>query len=372
MYNNIPKDYLTQPDTCPPFWINTLTDVNTFLNTNIHKGDVQTIGTSAGNRPIRAVFYGHPRSKKGTTTFSGSLGFRNIDKYLGSDANKKVYLGMSCVHGGEFEGIVGTINLLSVLETGADLTGQQWPDITQAFQSLDRVIIIPIVNPDGRARVPIQQLTYRGDDYSVFQYFNTGAWTNGEQIGWPTCKEFIPLDFSQTEFPGGYPNDNGVNIQHDDFFGSPQPETRALFDLTAQERPDLILSMHTGAPLNNYHTCMYRPFIEPSLMPAWENLYRQTHTQLTHANLKATNDPNLEADPAQQNLSVFNLDSALNLHCGALTTVVESPCPGYAAKSRDGSLAPHTPQDILKAQLICHQECMRYLGETGGRVQWAP
>lgn len=371
MYN-IPKDYLTEPNTCPAFWVNTLEEVNTFLDTHIHKGQVQTIGTSAGNRPIRAVFYGQPRTTKGTTTFSGSLGFRNIDKYLGTDAHKKVYLGMASVHGGEFEGIVGCINLLSIFETGQDLADQSWPDIQQAFQSLDRVIIIPIVNPDGRSRVPIRQLTYRESDYSVFQYFNTGAWTNGEQIGWPTCKEFIPLDFSQTEFPGGYPNDNGVNIQHDDFFESPQPETQALYALTTQERPDLILSMHTGAPLNNYHTRMYRPFIEPFLMPTWENLYRRVHTQLTHAKLQATSDPNIEADPAQQNMSVFNLDSALNLHCGALTTIVESPCPGYAAKSRDGSLAPHSPQDILNAQLICHQECMGYLAETGGRINWAP
>jgi hypothetical protein len=368
---HIPKDYLIQPNTCPSFWINTLADVHTFLDTQIKKGHVQTIGNSAGNRPIRAVFYGTPRQKKGTTTFSGSLGFRNIDKYLGTDANKKVYLGISGVHGGEFEGIVGTINLLSILETGHDLSGNIWPEITQSLKNLDRIIIIPVLNPDGRARVPIQQLTYRGNDYSVFQYFNTGAWKNGEQIGWPTCKEYIPLDFSQTEFPGGYPNDNGVNIQHDDFFGSPQPETRVLFDLTAQERPDLILSMHTGAPLNNYHTRMYRPFIEPVLMPAWENLYRHTHTQLTKANLQATHDIALESDPNQQKMSVFNLDSALNLHCGALTTIVESPCPGYAAQSRDGSYVSHTAEEILLAQLICHQECMAYLAHTGGRIRWA-
>jgi hypothetical protein len=32
-------------------------------------------------------------------------------------------MGMACVHGGEFEGIVGVVNLLSVLETGKDLRG---------------------------------------------------------------------------------------------------------------------------------------------------------------------------------------------------------------------------------------------------------
>ena len=52
---------------------------------------------------------------------------------------------------------------------------------------------------------------------------------------------------TKTQFPGGYPNDAGVNIQHDDFFGARQPETQAQFDLVARERPDLTMNMHTGA-----------------------------------------------------------------------------------------------------------------------------
>ncbi len=35
---------------------------------------------------------------------------------------------MSSVHGGEFEGIVGTVNLISVIETGKDLRGKEWPE----------------------------------------------------------------------------------------------------------------------------------------------------------------------------------------------------------------------------------------------------
>lgn len=367
----IPAHYLNQPDPCPPFWISACEDVDRFLDGAIRRGNVQTIGTSAGGRPIRAVCYGHPRQGKGTTTFSGSLGFRNAATYFGPEAGKTVYLAIAGVHGGEFEGIAGCVNLLSIFETGCDLTGAAWPDAVAAFEGLDRVMVIPIANPDGRARIPIRFLSYRGEDHSVFQYFNTGAWLGGKQIGWPTCKEYIPLDFSQTEFPGGYPNDNGVNVQHDDFFGHPQPETRALFDLAACERPDLILSMHTGAPLNNYYTRMYRPFIEPALMPAWEGFYRRVHLALTRAGLQETTDPAIEADPAQQRQSVFNLDSALNLHCGALSALVESPCPGYAARNRRGELVRHLPEEILKAQLICHGEAMRHLSDTGGRIRWA-
>ncbi len=36
------------------------------------------------------------------------------------------------VHGGEFEGIVGAVNLLAVLETGKDLRGRDWPEIAGA------------------------------------------------------------------------------------------------------------------------------------------------------------------------------------------------------------------------------------------------
>lgn len=369
---DIPEDYLREPETCPPFWLNTIDEVDRFLEDRIKKGSVTTIGTSAGGRPIHAVSYGQARKGAGTTTFSGSRGFFDVSKYLGPDADLKVYLGLSCVHGGEFEGIVGSVNLLSVFETGKDLAGNTWPEIENAFERLDRVVIVPIVGPDGRARVPIRQHIYREDDYGVFQYHNTGAWTNGEQIGWPTCKEFIPLDFSKTSYPGGYPNDNGVNIMHDDFLRHPQPETRALFDLTAAERPDLIVDMHTGAPLDDYRTCLLRPFIEPALTPAWEDLYRRVHTRLTVAGLQETDDPKVEADPSQRKGgSTPNLTTALNLNCGALCSVLESPCPGYSAEDRSGARAYYSEEDILKTQLICHQEHMGYLADTGGRVRWA-
>ena len=112
---------------------------------------MKVIGTSAGGRPIHAVVYGKPRQGSGTTTFSGSLGFGNVRAYRGPDHEKTVYMGMSSVHGGEFEGIVGTVNLISAIETGKDLRGKEWPEITAIVAKLDRLILVPIVNPDGRA-----------------------------------------------------------------------------------------------------------------------------------------------------------------------------------------------------------------------------
>jgi len=367
-FKNIPREYLAEAENIPDFWVGSVEEVGRFLEQRVHKGRVASIGTSAAGRPIPAVFYGRAREGKGTTTFSGSLGFGDVRAYLGPDHQRKVYLGLAGVHGGEFEGMVGLVSLLAVLETGRDLRGKEWPEITAAARALDRIIILPITNVDGRARVPVRMERHRGSDFTVHEYFNTGGRPDGKIIGWPQCKEFIPLDFSKTQFPGGYPNGAGVNIQHDDFFGRPQPETRALFEMTARERPDLILNMHTGAAF----TTMLRPFIEPALTPAFEALFRRVQTRLTLEKLQSSDEVSKEADPARQRMSGYNLDTALNLHSGALAVLIESPSHGFSTGKRYGKLFVHKPDDILNAQLICHQESMKFLAETGGRWRWTP
>ena len=77
-----------------------------------------------------------------------------------------------------------------------------------------------------------------------------------------------------------------------------------------------------------------------------------------------------EADPAHERLSTFNLDSALNLHCGAMSVLVESPAHDFSTAERNGKPFVHTPEDLLDAQLIAHQEAMKFLAETGGRARW--
>jgi hypothetical protein len=367
-YPKIPREYLEEAASIPDFWLTTVDEVYRFLDRKINKGTVRRFGTTAGSRSMRAVFYGKPRQGTGSTTYSGSLGYRDVRAYLGPEYAKKVYFAMAAVHGGEMEGIAGVVNLLSVLENGHDLRGREWPEITAAAAKIDRIVLVPIVNVDGRARVPYRMLRHRGADYTVPEYFNTGADLNGKLLGWPGVKQFIPLDFSKTQFPGGYPNDAGVNIQHDDFLGKPQPETRALFELTARERPDIVLNMHTGATFPQ----ILKEFIEPSLVAAWEQYYRRVKTALTTADLRQTRDVAKESDPSRLRHGTYNLSTALNLHSGALTVLIESPSHASSSAKRDGKLVVFTPDDLVTAQLICHQESMKFLVETGGRVIWAP
>ena len=46
---------------------------------------------------------------------------------------------------------------------------------------------------------------HRGADHTVAEYFNTGGQPDGSLIGWPDCKEFIPLDFCADPVPGRLP-----------------------------------------------------------------------------------------------------------------------------------------------------------------------
>lgn len=372
MHFDLPPDHVEEPSSIPDFWVSALEDIEEFLLQSVRRGSVATLGTSAGGRPIRAVSYGQARVGRGTTTFSGSLGYGDVRAYLGPDHDKKVYVALGAVHGGEFEGVVGIVNLLSILETGADLRGKPYPEIVEAAAGVDRLILVPVVNVDGRARLPMRMARFTDQDNSLHQYLNTGANLDGTNLGWPQCKEFIPLDFATVEFPGGYPNDAGVNLQHDDFLGKRQPETQALLELCARERPDLILNMHTGAPPRNYYTRMHRPLIEPRLQETFDALYRAVHGGLTEAGLQGTRDLALETDVSAMPVGTYNLDTALNLHCGALAVLIEAPSHGFAGLDREGSVVVQTPDLILDAQLVCHCEALRFLGQTGGRSRWLP
>lgn len=375
---NLPEGYLDEADSIPVFWKASSAEIADYLNSEVKTGKVELLGKSAGGRPIWGVGYGTPRKGNGTTTWSGASSIGDISKFRGPDSDKKVLLLIAGVHGFELEGIVGLMNLISVFETGMDLAGNPRPELVELRDSLDRVYIVPLANPDGRDRVPIRMEKFRGSDpeaYHVHEYLNTGGIKDGELIGWPACKEFIPLDFSTVEFPGSYPNDNGVNIMHDDFFGEMQPETHILCNLTIREKPDIILNLHTGVSRDNYFTEMNRPCIgayNPKLLLAWEDLFKSVHTALTLKGLKKTNDVEHETIVPKIHIGSgdINLTSVLSYCCGGICTTVEDGSHGYTGVYDDGTPVDHSPAVILESQLTVYEATMRFLLGSGGSAEW--
>jgi hypothetical protein len=101
-------------------------------------------------------------------------------------------------------------------------------------------------------------------------------------------------------------------------------------------------------------------------------LYTYVHTRLALEALQHTKDPLKEGNPGRAPKGTFNLDGALNMHCGALSVVVESPSHSFSTKNSKGEIAFLTPDMLLDSQLICHLEAMRFLAESGGRSKWTP
>ena len=374
---DVPAEYLEERADIPPFWVATTTEIENYIKTNVRKGQWEMLGRSAGGRPIYAVTYGSARQGSGTSTYSGASSVKKIAAYRGPDNDRKVYMSIAGVHGFELEGIVGSMNLISVLETGRDLNGTEWPEISSMLDSLDRIIIVPLCNPDGRDRLPIRMEKFRGhepDAFHVHEYLNTGGRDGGKLIGWPDCKEWVPMPFDRFEFPGTYPNDNGYNLMHDNFFGQVQPENRIILDLAEREKPDIIMNMHTGVSRDNYFMEMLAPTVgafSPMLLNVWQDLYTYVHTELTLKGLKKTMDPEKETRRRPvSGAGAMNLSSVLSFHCGALTVTIEDGSHGYTGIYDDGTPVDHNPLKILTSELTAHRASMQFLSRNGGVPQW--
>ena len=182
------------------------------------------------------------------------------------------------------------------------------------------------------------------------------------------------MPFDKFEFPGTYPNDNGYNLMHDNFFGQMQPETRILCDLAEREKPDVLTNMHTGVSRDNYFMEVLSPSVgayAPMLLKVWEDFYRDAHTALTLKGLKKTMDLEKETTPRPvSGAGNLNLSSVLSFHCGALVVTVEDGSHGYTGVYDDGTPVEHTPEKILNSELTLHQAAMKFLHERGGVSQW--
>src|SRR5699024_3789944 len=105
-------------------------------------------------------------------------------------------------HGQETEGIAALTALISLLHSGSDFVGGENPALLSAARQM-RVVIVPVANPDGRARVqPASMLGGLQDDLS---YWGMGTHKDGTLYRWPQCKFVHPMR-DDVGFLGGYYN----------------------------------------------------------------------------------------------------------------------------------------------------------------------
>lgn len=313
----------------PEYWKSEVSDVEETVR-SIVKGEVSTLCQSPGGRNVYLVFYGKHNDLGRTANVSSALGARDISCY--ADRTRAGYrptlLLVGATHGGEMEGIVALLNLISILETGVDKAGVKHASLRQLAEQCN-LLIVPCLNPDGRARVPLK--SFVGERLQTLRHYNQGTKKDGSNFDWPDCKKIHPIK-EASDFLGGYFNDDGVNLMHDRFFTDAAAESRAILKIAEDAAPDFTVLLHGGAhPPYNY-------FIKPTYVPRAvkenierleEQLEKRCGVEGLHFKPTGIDSPEDTSPPA-----AFNLTSAL-YHVTAAPCVTYECNQGLIAEGAD-------------------------------------
>ena len=338
---------------CPVWWKSSLEDVEETLSL-VKKGTVKEVARSAGNRPIYRVEYGKSNVKLGTANCSSALGAHDIRCYAdktGEDYVPTVFLA-GCIHGGEFEGTMALLNLIKELETGTDYAGNTNPELIDMMNRV-HLVIIPVCNPDGRARIPFR--SFLGRTFYDLRYYNQGTWKkDGTLCGWPGCKMVHPIK-EASEFLGAYFNDDGINMMHEDYFLKPSNETQAVFDVCRYDAPDFSVLLHGGTNA-----------ISGILEPSYISKEAVDDVRALNAILKnKADEAGLRYVPYGAGTigGALSLQSAMHHLCGTMSVTYESN-QGLV----DAPGAPDSGDDIYTLHKQLFTEAARYVLNQHGKI----
>ncbi|PYV42878.1 MAG: hypothetical protein DMG06_12615 [Acidobacteria bacterium] len=341
------ESFAARTDLLPSFWKNRLPDVDRAMK-QAKKGHVQLLAKSAGQRDIYLVTYGQKDNLVSTANYNSACGGNDPASYRRKDGKQKpvVFL-LGPVHGQEIEGVVGLMNLLAVAETGLDLYGRDWPDLA-ANLARCRLLIVPVGNPDGRARCSVD--SWVGADPHVHERIGMGTQADGTNYVWPMVKRFHPMQGARVGQLGSYFNDHGMNLMHDDWFEPMAAETGAYLFI-------VLLHSHNS-----------RPSVEPTAyVPRTVKETIRTFANRLYARYRAAalpardSGPETEEDGATFPPPSFNLASALHHVCGSVAFVHE--CPSGVKEG-----APVTHEQILAIEMLLYEELFQFAVERP--VRW--
>lgn len=331
----------------PVYWKTRLDDIHEAV-LKVKRGIIDRNTLSAGGREIYLLRYGKKNEFCRTANLSSALGAGDRKCYADKTREdyRKTVLLAGCIHGGEFEGTAALLNLINILETGKDLAGTEYSRLAKLCKNIT-LLIIPCINPDGRARIKENSLV--GKSYTDLRYLNQGTWKDGKLCGYPDCKRVHPIK-EKAGFLGAYFNDNGVNLMHDDFFGNKCPENQFLFSVTDEYVPDFTVLLHGGT---NTVNCMLKPAYAP--MRVKRKIIDLEHSVKKHCdaeNIKYKIE-SMDLGEEEEIPASFNLPSALYHLSG-------EPCVTY--ESNQGLTeypGAYGYEEIYKSHMILFEELIK-------------
>ncbi len=336
----------------PAFWKGRLEDVEEAAR-DAKRGKATVIARSPGGRPVYLVEYGRRTEPQRTANYNSAVGAGAPSFYAHRPAGTPpVVLIIGPSHGHEVEGIVGLVNLLRVAETGKDWRGKEWMRL-QGNLGRCRVMIVPIANPDGRARCPYD--SFVGIPVEEMTRIGQGTRKDGTPYGWPGVKQRHPMR-DDVGLLGAYFNDDGINLMHDEFFDPMAAETKALLRVAREGAPDFILNLHSHAAAPEIIPTSYVPrFCKEITAKFGERLVERYRRE----GLPAGGIPEPKEDGEKYPPPSFNLTSALHHVCGGVSMLFECP---HGAKGWKYPQVTH--EQILDVELILFEELLGFAAEA--------
>lgn len=287
---------------------------------SVRRGKARVVARTAAGFPVYAVFYGEFDDAPRPSNWSAAGSSGSYKSYYGQP-EKQTIVWATGFHGAEPEGVVATVNLIQMLETGQDFRGRSYPRILELLEQY-RIIFLPCVNMDGRAISPDH---LKGTDKVTFRKACQGEWPDGRPIEWRESKEHFPLPLDRVKHPGGYPNADGFNIMHDATPGNIRTaEARAMLELIGRYGADFFF---------NGHSCEGKPFmIMPSeisyqvLVQRGLDLADEINCRLAAAGLR-------EGKPKKAPSRTLNFNNLVPLTSGGLALSLE--CNSWAESFDD-------------------------------------
>lgn len=332
----------------PPFWIAGYEAVQEKL-ASLERAETRAIGRSAGGRPIHAVSYGEVESIDRISTRSAAqLHGCPTDFFDPEKRTRPAVLLVGSIHGSETEGAVTCLNLAHLLENGTDLRGRKWDALRDLAEDM-RIALVPLAQPDGNVRSAVHGLPGDGGDLVL------GTPRKADAPGFDIARwsRQRPMPRESVKVMGTYFNDDGVDINTDDFFSPAMaPESHALLDLARTETPDCVLVMHSH-DLGPWIS-MPRAYVPPRCQ--WHSAQIRALVAERHRRegLHPKAPPVARGDAG----NCFDLPTALHHVSGAVPLSFEFP---------HFLMPTHTPDQVLDIGLTMLEEVLRYVQTCGYR-----
>jgi hypothetical protein len=336
----------------PDFWIGDVKDLPGRWE-KLKVGQVKTIATTPGGRPVHLISYGEFEKVKHIANFNSAIGAWEPSAYMDKAARKKpvVYF-VGPVHGHEVENLTGLVNLIQVMETGKDLRGKDQSELRRLGQQC-RLLIVPAGNPDGIAR--FKPRTLQGMQLSDLLFWGQGTWSDNSFCRWPHAKRQHPMKGKNTGFLGCYFNDAGINPMHDEFFAPMGPEAPAILHVAREEGPDLAVSLHSY----DFAPAVYRPtYVTTEVQKDVLSLARKYYPLLTRRSLPHGKPFRVTTEGGERP-KPFNLTSALYHISGATSFTFECP-HGMVGKN----MCNVSLEQILDMQLLLYEAMLKFAIEN--------